>query len=30
MPTAVEPEAFPWLDYRRYSFSLGVRQGVRV
>src|SRR5215218_6903713 len=30
MLAALEPEPFPWLDYRRYSFSLGVRQGPRV
>ena len=30
MLAALEPEPFPWLDYRRYSFSLGVRHGSRV
>jgi len=30
MLTALEPETFPWLDHRRYSFSLGVRHGPAV
>ena len=30
MLTALEPDTFPWLDYRRYSFSLGVRHGPGV
>ena len=30
MLTALEPETFPWLDHRRYSFSLGVRHGPGV
>jgi hypothetical protein len=25
-PTAITPARFPWFDYSRYSFSLGVRQ----
>lgn len=27
MATAIRPERFPWFDYSRYSFSLGVRAG---
>lgn len=27
MLTAVEPARFPWGDYRRYTFSLGLRTG---
>ena len=23
----IEPESFPWLDYRRYTFSMGVQKG---
>ena len=30
MLTALEPDVFPWLDHRRYSFSLGVRHGPGV
>lgn len=26
----VEPEVFPWFDYRRYTFSLGLAHGPRV
>lgn len=26
-PVAVQPADFPWLDYRRYSYSLAVRSG---
>jgi enamine deaminase RidA (YjgF/YER057c/UK114 family) len=29
-PTAIAPARFPWFDYSRYSFSLGVRAGDRV
>jgi len=30
MSTAVQPTRFPWYDYSRYSFSLGVKSGSRV
>jgi len=26
-PTAIRPESFPWFDYSRYSFSLGLSLG---
>jgi enamine deaminase RidA (YjgF/YER057c/UK114 family) len=29
-PTAITPEHFPWFDYRRYTFSLGLRLGDEV
>ncbi len=29
-PSAIKPKHFPWFDYTRYSFSLGVRAGDRV
>lgn len=29
-PSAITPARFPWFDYARYSFSLGVRAGDRV
>ncbi len=29
-PIAIKPISFPWFDYSRYSFSLGVRVGDRV
>jgi enamine deaminase RidA (YjgF/YER057c/UK114 family) len=30
MATAIKPQRFPWFDYARYSFSLGVRAGFGV
>ena len=30
MRIALEPEFFPWLDYHRYSFSLGVHHGSGI
>ena len=27
IPAAIQPERFPWFDYSRYSFSLGLRLG---
>jgi enamine deaminase RidA (YjgF/YER057c/UK114 family) len=30
MATAIKPQRFPWFDYARYSFSLGVRAGSGV
>ena len=29
-PTAIEPEHFDWLDYRKYTFSLGLTAGADV
>jgi len=29
-PVAIVPRHFPWFDYSRYSFSLGVQAGERV
>ena len=29
-PTAIEPERFDWLDYRKYTFSLGLTAGADV
>ena len=29
-PIAIRPKHFPWFDYSRYSFSLGVKAGDRV
>ena len=29
-PTAIEPEHFDWLDYRTYTFSLGLTAGADV
>lgn len=29
-PTAIEPEDFRWLDYRKYTFSLGLTAGADV
>jgi enamine deaminase RidA (YjgF/YER057c/UK114 family) len=29
-PLAIRPKHFPWFDYSRYSFSLGVSAGDRV
>jgi enamine deaminase RidA (YjgF/YER057c/UK114 family) len=29
-PTTITPARFPWFDYSRYSFSLGVRAGDRA
>ncbi len=26
-PVAIEPESFPWYDYRGYTFSLGLQIG---
>jgi enamine deaminase RidA (YjgF/YER057c/UK114 family) len=28
--TAIEPESFPWYDYKGYTFSLGLQQGDSV
>jgi enamine deaminase RidA (YjgF/YER057c/UK114 family) len=28
--TAIEPEDFPWFDYSRYTFSLGLRHGAHA
>ena len=25
--TAIEPDTFPWFEYRGYTFSLGLKQG---
>ena len=25
--TAIEPESFPWYDYKGYTFSLGLQHG---
>jgi enamine deaminase RidA (YjgF/YER057c/UK114 family) len=30
MPVAIEPAIFPWGDYRRYTFSLGVELGAEL
>lgn len=32
MAIAIKPQSFPWFDYARYSFSLGVRtsQGAHL
>ena len=27
-PTAIQPAHFPWFDYSRYSFSLGLKAGA--
>ena len=29
-PTAIEPEHFDWLDYRKYTFSLGLTAGADI
>ena len=29
-PTAIEPEHFDWLDYRKYTFSLGLTSDADV